>query len=312
MIVYRHDIFSGFPLFIRTFIPQGVNSSVLCRGSMHLLFPLRFFSTVCAALLCLPATTALYAEWGLEGALGANPTAYYSENLRKNNSPYQSEISGRRHALSFTSKLYYEWVGLRVWSDYYFAGSGKQKTQTSVQTAPNQGYSQQSSEQEGVAYSSAQTYRAELQLRKFYYGHREIFAFNSGLAYRRVVTDLAGQGADYAAQSILYRYFTLGFTFEPLLTNFGRYELSLPIDFSIGLKFPEGGIFQGGGPGSVLFATGLRLQQEPRGFFLVTQGMVNFFDTPYSANGANYSFGQTEVTVRLMAGYYFRKPLYNE
>ena len=77
--------------------------------------------------------------------------------------------------------------------------------------------------------------------------------------------------------------------------NFGRY-----------------GLFQGGGPGSVLFATGLRLQQEPRGFYLVTQGVISFFDTPYSTNGANYSFGQTEVSVRLMAGYYFRKPLYNE
>lgn len=272
----------------------------------------KFIPAACAALLCLTAATELNAEWGVEGALGANPTAYYSENLRKNNSSYQSEISGRRHSLSFAGKLHYEWVGFRFLSDYYFAGSGKQKTQSSVQTAPNQGYSQQSSEQQGVPYSAAQSYRAELQLRKFYYGHREIFAFNTGLAYRRVVTDLTGQSTDYAPQSILYRYFTLGFTFEPLLTHFGRYELSLPIDFSVGLKFPDGGIFQGGGPGSVLFATGLRLQQEPRGFFLVTQGMVSFFDTPYSANGANYSFGQTEVTVRLMVGYYFRKPLYNE
>jgi len=279
---------------------------------MRLSSPCKLLYPFCAVLLLLPAATALHAEWGIEGALGANPTAYYSENLRKNNSPYQSEISGRRHALSFAGKLHYEWVGLRILSDYYFAGSGKQKTQTSVQTAPNQGYSQQSSEQDGVAYSGAQSYRAELQLRKFYYGHREIFAFNSGLAYRRVVTDLTGQSTDYASQSIFYRYFTFGFTFEPLLTHFGRYELSLPIDFSLGLKFPEGGIFQGGGPGAVLFATGLRLQQEPRGFFLVTQGLVSFFDTPYSVSGADYSFGQTEISVRLMAGYYIRKPLYNE
>ncbi len=306
------DLLCCFPNFLRTFPLQGVNYSVARHVLMHLLSLFRFYSAVCAALLCLPATTALHAEWGFEGALGANPTAYYGENLRKNNSPYQSEISGRRHTLSFAGKLHFEWVGLRLLADYYFAGSGKQKTQTSVQTAPNQGFSQQTTEQDGVAYSSAQSYRAELQLRKFYYGHREIFAFNSGLVYRRMVTDLTGQSSDYAAQSILYRYFTLGFTFEPLLTNFGRYELSLPIDFSLGLKFPEGGIFQGGGPGSVLFAAGLRLQQEPRGFFLVTQGMFSFFETPYSANGADYAFGQTEVTVRLMAGYYFRKPLYNE
>lgn len=148
----------------------------------------KFIPAACAALLCLTAATELNAEWGVEGALGANPTAYAARICAKitirTNQRYRG---GATH--SFAGKLHYEWVGFRFLSDYYFAGSGKQKTQSSVQTAPNQGYSQQSSEQQGVPYSAAQSYRAELQLRKFYYGHREIFAFNTGLAYRRVVID---------------------------------------------------------------------------------------------------------------------------
>lgn len=275
-------------------------------SAKRFLFPLLLWISLAVA------PRQLAAEWGFEGAVGGNPTAYYNENLRKNNSPFQSEITGRRHALSMMAKTHYNWLGLRFASDYYFAGTGTQKTKSSVQTAPNQNYSQLDTEQAGVAFSSAVSYRGELQLRRFYFGHREIFTFNTGLLYRRVVTELSGQPADYAAQGITYRYYTLGFTFDPLLTYFGRYELSLPIDFSLGLKFPQGGIFQGGGPGAVMLAAGLRLQQEPRGFFVSTQGMVNFFDTPYSVGGANYTFGQTEITVRVMAGYYFRNTLYNE
>lgn len=278
---------------------------------MYLSLVRKFFCRV-LVLAGLITPRYLFAEWGFEGAIGGNPTAYYNENLRKNNSSYQSEISGRRHALSFTGKAHYEWIGVRFMTDYYFAGTGSQKTRSSTQAAPNQGYFEQQTEQSGVAFSSAISYRGELQLRRFNYGHREIFAFNTGLVYRRVVTELSGQAADYAAQGITYRYYSLGFTFEPLLAYFGRYELTLPIDFSLGLKFPQGGIIQGGGPGAVLFATGLRLQQEPRGFFVVMQGMVNFFDTPYTVGNADYSFGQTEVTLRLSAGYYFRNTLYNE
>lgn len=250
-------------------------------------------------------------EWGAEASVGGNPTAYYQEEIKKENSQFQSKISGRRHALSFAAKLYYEWVGLRFWSDSYFAATGKQKLQYQLQ-GPGNSSSYQNSETEGVDFSSAQTFRTELQLRRFYYGHREFLSFNTGLLFRRVATNLTGQPADYVAQAVASRYLTVGVSFEPLLTHFGKMELSLPVDLSIGFKMPEGGLFDGGGPGAAYLSAGLRLGFEPRGAFATAQGVVNFHDSPYSASGAKYSFSQLEVTLRLMVGYYFRNPVYHE
>lgn len=250
-------------------------------------------------------------EWGAEAAIGANPTAYYQEELQKQNSNFRSKITGRRHALSFTAKLHYEWIGIRLSSDNYIAGSGKQKLDYNV-PGPGNSSSRQSIENEGVDYAAARSFRGELQLRRFYYGHREIFTLNSGLLFRSVTTDLTGQPADYLPQSVSTRYLTAGISIDPLLTHFGNIELSLPIDASIGFKFPEGGLFDGGGPGAVLLAAGLRLGFEPRGAFATAQGVLNFYDTPYSAAGAKYSFSQLDVALRLMVGYYFRNPVYHE
>lgn len=269
-------------------------------------------SCIAAPLFLFAATLRLSAgEWGAEASVGGNPTAFYQEELQKQNSNFRSKITGRRHALSFTAKLHYEWIGLRLWSDNYFGGSGTQKLEYNVQ-GPGNSSSRQSAETEGVAYSSARTFRAELQLRKFHYGHREFLSLNTGLLFRNVISDLAGQPADYQAQSVSARYLTAGISIEPLLTHFGSMELSLPIDASIGFKFPEGGLFDGGGPGAAFLGAGLRLGFEPRGAFATAQGIVNFHDTSYSAAGAKYSFSQLEVTLRLMVGYYFRTPVYHE
>ena len=254
----------------------------------------------------------IHAEWGGEASVGANPTAYYNEEIQKQQSNFRTQISGTRHALSFTGKIHYEWIGARFWFDNYFGATGKQKTQSNVQ-GPGNSSSYQSVENEGVDFSAVRNWRGELQLRKFYYGHREYLSLNIGLMYRKVATSLTGQPADYVATSFVQRYATVGVSWEPLITNFGRFELSLPIDFSVALKFPEGGIFaSGAGPGGVFFGAGARLQFEPRGAFLTTQGVVNFHDTPYTANGATYSFSQVEIALRIMVGYYFRTPVYNE
>lgn len=262
--------------------------------------------------LFLQVLRPLSAEWGFDAALGGSPVGYYDENLRKYNSSYQNEISGLRRSIATSAKFYWNWLGARFAFDYALPGSGIQTTRSNVQSAPNQNFQQQTTTADSVEFATGLTYRAELQLRQFSYGHRETFTFSSGFLFRRVVTELTGQPADYAAQALTNRYLTLGITYEPLITYFGRYELSLPVDFSLGLKFPQGGIIDGGGPGAVLLGMGLRLQQEPRGFYLQTQGLVQFFDTSYSIGSANYSFGQTDVGLRVMAGFYFRDTIYNE
>ncbi len=268
-------------------------------------------SAACLAFALFGTLSLSAGEWGAEASIGGYPAIYYQEELKKNNSNYRSQLSGRRDALSFTAKLYYEWIGLRFWSDSYLGASGKQKLDYQV-AGPGNSSSKQSTENQGMPFSSAQTLRAEVQLRKFYYGHREILSLNGGLLYRSVTPQLTGQPADYIPQNILSRYATFGISFEPLLTNFGRMELSLPIDVSVGFKFPQGGLLDKGGLGAVFFGAGIRLGIEPRGAFVTAQAFVNFHDTSYPAAGAEYTFSQLEVAARLMVGYYFRNPVYHE
>ena len=215
-----------------------------------------------------------------------------------------------RHALSLTAKAYYEWIGFRFWSDTYFSGTGKQKIQYQI-PGPGNSSTFVSQENQGVTYTGIQNWRGELQLRQFYYGHREFFSLNVGLLYRSATSDLTGSNAT-SPQSLVSRYLTVGLSFEPLLTNFGRYELSLPVDLSVGFKFPEGGLKEGGGPGAVHFGTGVRLALEPRGPFITAQGVLNWHSMPYTTGTSKYNFEQVEIALRLMVGYYFRNQAYNE
>jgi hypothetical protein len=269
-----------------------------------------FIAVLTFALLSTASLTAR--EWGAEVSAGGSPTGYYEEKVEQLAiGGARSKTSGQRSSLSFTAKLYYEWIGLRFWSDSYFSGTGKQNLEYQI-PGPGNTYSKQSAENEGVAFASAQTQRVELQLRKFYYGHREIFSFNIGLLYRSLTASQSTQVGTFGSESLLTRYATAGLSVEPMLTHFGKMELSLPIDASVGFKFPEGGLFDKGGFGALFFGAGLRLGFEPRGAFATAQAILNLHETPYYTRNVNHSFSQLEVTMRFMVGYHFKTPVYHE
>lgn len=261
-----------------------------------------------AVLFAHTFASGAYAEWAAEGALGVNPLSYYEENLRKENSAYQMKNTGTRISGSARAQVFYNWIGLRTSADYYFSGNGSQTT--TYQNSTGGGQSQ--SEASGIGFSNATNWTAEIVARGFYYGHREFVAIHWGLRYRHINTDLSNQPADYTAANLVSRYMTFGVQIEPFLTNFSHWELSLPVELSVGLNFPQGGVFDGSGPGSVLLALGLRLQREPRGPFATLQGVVMSYSTDYESTGNKYSFSQTEVALRIMAGYFFKTPTYNE
>lgn len=254
---------------------------------------------------------ALPVEWGFEADAQYGRSLHFEEQLFLRddaNSEMAATIDGIRAVTLFNLEGFYQNFGLGFQPRFYLAARGDYQFQLAD--------GQVTDSRSGVDFSRVQSYQFLLKYRFFSYGDRPLFIVKGGYLVRSVgnfsafTSPLADLDSDFTN-----RFFIVGFTYEPVIYSFRRFELSIPIDFNFGLGHISGSHLLVGltdkkqymAEGSI----GLRVFYEPRGPYALARLSLAGFRQPFERGFSQTEVGQTEIFLMAGAGYYFKSTVYN-
>ncbi len=254
-------------------------------------------------------------EWGGEASLGVGVLSATEEQIfirdESNSSAPESAatVNGSRTKVLLNLEAYYQNFAIQLQPQFYLANKGEYNFRTgnvdSIEARQN------------FEFSSISDFSTLLKYRVFAYGQRPIFTLNFGYKVRSANGfDVVTSPYNGLASETTNNYFLLGFSLEPILYTFGRFELTLPVNFVFGPGHRSGShllaAFTEDDQFMAAFDLGLRVSYEPRGPFLYVQGSFSGYMQPYGSVYKRTELSSVENYLVVGAGYFYRDTVFNQ